>query len=214
MKPMPSRSTSASSPLVSDAHVHHVEVGLDDRDFAGSQRLQGLIRPLGRHAPRPDLAAPNQARQRLAYGRRRDDVQRRIVELKQVEVVGAEPRQAALGRGDDRRRREVRRLIPGLVACLGGDDGAGAPAAHGLADQRLAMAVAVGDRRVEEGNAAFQRAVEGGERGAVVGIAIGGLLRRCARRCPRLRSRSRKPAGRSCRAAGTASLSSGRPARA
>ena len=104
-------------PAADDAHVHHVEVGLDDRDLAGPQRLLAssgpwLTRPMhGSCRSRPP-------RQRLAHSGAATTSQRRIVELQEVEIGGAEPRQAALGRGDDRRREKSGAWSSGLVACL------------------------------------------------------------------------------------------------
>ena len=157
------------------ANIHHVEIGLDDRHVAGPQRLQGVSRSLGRGAPGSDLAAGRQARQRLAHVGGQQHVERGIVQQEQVEIVRAQATKASLRRRNDRRRREVRRSVPRLVAGLGRQHRLVADAGQCLADQFLAVAVAVGRRRVEEGDAAVMRPGERRQGGAIVGVAVGGL---------------------------------------
>ena len=143
------------------------------------------------------------------------DVERRIVQQQEVEVVGAQPARLRSVEATIAAAEKSGGLVPGLVAGLGRQHDLVADAAQRLADQLLAMAVAVGRRRVEEGDSAVMRAGEGRERRAVVGIAVGGLARRCARRCPRRRSRSRRRKAGLAEAAGSSwTISSARRARA
>ena len=146
---------------VDDAHVHHVEVGLHDRRSEVAQRLDRLGRALGRHAPGADLAAPPAAASASRTAPSPQRLDRRIVQLQEVDMVGA---QAAPGCA-----RPTPRSPPARSPAAGPTPRSRpwwrsrrrrACRRQRLADQRLAMAVAVGARGVEEGDAALERARE------------------------------------------------------
>ncbi len=95
----------------------------------------------------------------------REHRRRRAVQLDQVERVDAEVGAGAIGPGPEVVEREVRRVLLGAAAHLGGDqDVEVGPCTQVFADQLLASAVAVDVRGVEERHAGIGRTVEHGDR--------------------------------------------------
>src|SRR5665811_517355 len=100
------------------------------------------------------------------------DLDRRAVELDQVEAVDAEPLTAAVHPAPERLRVVVRGQLGHAPAHLRGDDEALAGArAKEPADEALTPAVAVDVGRVDEGDAGVGRGVERPEADLVVHLA-------------------------------------------
>ena len=99
------------------------------------------------------------------------EVRVRVVELVQIDVVGLEVPEALLDLLHDAVAGRLALQLGEVV--LGGDDRVAAPALERLADVDLALAQAVGDRRVDEVDADVQALVDDPRALRGVGDALG-----------------------------------------
>ena len=168
--------------LAAGVLLEQVVDDLARRERPRRERLDALVAPADRrserHAVRPDLARVARLLEHLEDGVRPDRVHARVVELVDVDVVGAEAREALLeGVADEPGRPVVRPLDVALalprrvdvVAELRRDRDVVADVAERLCEQRLAAALAVGVGRVEERDAEVVRLAQERDR-RLVGV--------------------------------------------
>ena len=154
--------------------LEHVEHGLQRHDRPVADRLEAFVGPPDRGAERDaelaDLALDAELLELLPQRVVEDRLDARVVQLVQVDVVGAEAAQRRFELRPDRRGLPVVRTLrlpgesPGrvdVVSALGGEDDVVAVRLQDVGEQRLADAVVAVDRRgVDEVDAGVERGVQ------------------------------------------------------